>query len=167
MEEWKAIEGYPDYAVSSLGKVKRLTKGCGAATAGKTLKGELRWQYLSVRLYPDGRFHTIHRLVATAFIGFIPPKMDINHLNGIKTDNRAENLEICTRSRNRFHAYETGLVPEIGVMHRSAKLDEELVRKARQMKKDGHRTSAISRAIGVNYTSTKKVLEGVTWKHVA
>jgi len=166
MEEWKAIAGYPDYAVSSMGRVKRLTNA-RTATAGKILKGELRWQYLSVRLYPDGKFYTIHRLVAQTFIGPIPPKMDINHLNGVKTDNRAENLEICTRQRNRIHAVETGLVTEIGINHRSAKLNEELVRKARQMKKDGHTTSAISRVIGVNHTSTTKVLNGVTWRHVA
>jgi hypothetical protein len=51
----------------------------------------------------------VHRIVAAAFIGPCPDGLEINHKNGIKLDNRAENLEYTTRSANMKHAYDSGL----------------------------------------------------------
>lgn len=48
----------------------------------------------------------VHRVVLEAFHGPSPrPNMDCNHINGIKSDNRPENLEWCTRSFNVLHSY--------------------------------------------------------------
>lgn len=58
---------------------------------------------------PDGtKTRSVHRAVVETFIGDIPEGMVVNHLNGDKLDNRIENLEITTRSRNTKHAYENG-----------------------------------------------------------
>jgi hypothetical protein len=51
-----------------------------------------------------------HRLVWESVNGPIPDGMQINHRNGIKTDNRLENLELATASENTQHAYDTGLI---------------------------------------------------------
>ena len=61
--------------------------------------------YLRVRIL--GKNCKIHRLVAKAFIPNLENKPHVNHINGIKTDNRVENLEWCTISENAIHHYRT------------------------------------------------------------
>ena len=62
--------------------------------------------YLQCTLFRK-RFY-IHRLVYEAWIGNIPNGYDIDHINGIKTDNRVSNLRAVSRSENLKHNYELG-----------------------------------------------------------
>jgi hypothetical protein len=70
--------------------------------------------YLVVNLSVQGKHHMrlVHRLVAFAFLSNPDNKHDINHINGVKNDNRVENLEWATRGENIQHAYKTGLIPK-------------------------------------------------------
>ena len=111
MEEiWKDIEGYKGlYQVSSLGKVRSLPRN---TTSGKILKPITQKNgYLYVILYKDGKgnFYKVHRLVALAFVPNDDPqyKIEVNHLNEKKTDNRASNLNWMSHKEN-IH-YGTGI----------------------------------------------------------
>lgn len=111
MEVWKDIQGFEGrYQVSSLGNVKSLNFNNTGKV--KLLNNEnLVKGYPFVTLSKNGKYknYTIHRLVALAFIQNPSNKPAVNHINGIKTDNRAVNLEWVTQSENMQHALKTGL----------------------------------------------------------
>lgn len=94
-EIWKPIEGYPDYEVSNMGRVKSLNYNrTGKVKIMKPIEDE----YLTIFL--NGKKFKIHRLVAQAFISNPNNLPLINHKNEDKYDNRVENLEWCDYSYN-------------------------------------------------------------------
>ncbi len=101
MAEWMDIAGWPRYEVSDDGRVRAKLK------VRPTVNG-----YRTVQLCSPGRSKclSVHSLVAEAFIGPRPDGAVVNHKNGNKADNRAENLEYVSRSENAKHAIETGLM---------------------------------------------------------
>ena len=111
MEVWKDIPGYEGkYQVSNLGNVKSLNYN--RQRIEKVLKPYMSKKgYALVRLWhkSQGEGFLVHRIVAELFVSNPYDKAEVNHINGIKTDNRAENLEWCTRSENESHAWRTGL----------------------------------------------------------
>ena len=106
MEEWRDIEGFPGYQVSSLGRVRSLHYRQREKTTGsyKILESNSvsTSGYYTVVLCnnPNKKRKTIHRLVASAFIPNINNKEMIDHINHNKLDNNVSNLRWATRSEN-------------------------------------------------------------------
>lgn len=105
MERWKSIQGYPHYEVSDHGRVKN-------SKTGRILKqGRHKQGYSLVWLSNDGRRRgrSVHSLVGEAFVPNPNHKPQINHKDGVKSNNYVDNLEWSTGSENTQHAYDTGL----------------------------------------------------------
>ena len=112
-EEWKLIEEFPMYAVSNQGRVKRLFSPSGRPK-NKILKpthtSDDQYPAISFSKKSKRKMIPVHRLVARAFIGECPKGYEVNHKNGNKRDPTLVNLEYVTRSQNKKHAFEIGLI---------------------------------------------------------
>lgn len=106
-EEWRDVAGYEGvYLVSNQGRIYSIPRGLYLRPRPncrgylRTILGHRTSKCWDVR---------VHTLVALTFIGDRPEGKEPNHKNGVKTDNRADNLEYVTHQENVQHAYDMGL----------------------------------------------------------
>lgn len=120
-----------------------------------------RTGYLRVALCFNGAYtkYLVHRLVAEAFLPNPESKPQVNHINGIKTDNRVENLEWCTSSENIAHAYATGLTINHGDNNGNSKLNEQQVHDIRALKGKMSQRK-IAAVFGVSQCQVHNILSG-------
>ena len=109
--------------------------------------------------------HSAHKTVADIFIGPCPESYQVNHKNGIKTDNRVENLEYVTPSENIRHAYRNNLM---------SRRDGEYNGRSKLTKADVNRIlksypilsqAKLSRKFNVHPSTIRKIVIGRTWKN--
>lgn len=160
MEEiWKNIEEDPRYQVSNLGRVKGLKGQFMTPTPDK--KGYHRVTFWSIGT------KKLHRLVAGAFISNPDNLPQVNHKNGIKTDNCVSNLEWCTNYHNAHHAMDNGLhVVKRGSDHGMSQISEEDVRLIRFLRKKGLPRKQLMKEFGVSIHVIKDVISKRSWIHV-
>lgn len=145
-----------DYIITEDGKVI-------AKRNGKALKGQPNDKgYLRIAIGKKRMF--IHRLVAEKYVPNPENKPQVNHINGIKTDNRACNLEWVTNQENRDHARKNGLIVT-GELVGGAKLNADKVRYIRE-NPDGMTVTELAAMFGVQRATIRAAATYRTWKTV-
>lgn len=173
---WKPVLGYEEcYSVSDEGCVARTaTYGKNPRTVLKQLAPRTKKKYVTFHLCKDGvrKDPLAHRLVWEAFNGPIQEGLEINHLNGITSDNRLTNLEVCSRSVNMQHSFRIlkrapANNPNLGSKNGTSKLKEadipaiiELYRSGRFLQKD------IGKMFGVSQRTISLITRREKWRHV-
>lgn len=116
--------------------------------------------YLLVGLSKNSnrKFFTIHRLVMLAFVG--SSDCHVNHRNGIKDDNRLENLEYVSPKENQQHALEVGLIKK-GVKP-PIKLNFQLAEEIRTT--SGVSNYELARRYGVSEKAIRNIKNKISWK---
>lgn len=158
-EQWQGIPGFPNYSVSTMGRIRSRQRPC---SKGGLLKPYLHPStgYLHLHLYRDGVSHTqsVHFLVALTFLGPRPFRMDINHKDGNKQNNRLSNLEYVTSRENQRHAF------QLGLKHGRPKLTREMAEQIRLLYRAGGCSQRqISQRFQVCQQSISKVVAGRRW----
>lgn len=175
-EIWKEVDGYNGiYFVSNTGKVKSIDHYCKGRVGsgkqiGRTLKQSVSHKgYLRVSLSLNKvRFNTgAHILVAKAFVPNPENKPQVNHKNGIKTDNYPDNLEWCTNKENQIHAVKNNLVKHnYCEKHHMSKLSNKDVEKARYRFTIVISNKQLSEEYGVSQTAMSKILRNKTYINI-
>lgn len=180
-EIWKDVVGFEGYyQVSNLGRVRSLDRyiehsGVGKGSGRHFCKGCILkpriarhgYYQLTLRKPSVKTTFTIHLLVAPAFLGDRPNGFHVNHIDGNKLNNCADNLEYCSPKDNTHHAFKLGLCDtRIGNNHHGAKLKDADIVVIRDRILQGHTHKAIAQDFGVCAATIGHVSRGSNWTHV-
>jgi hypothetical protein len=169
VEQWRPVVGFEGwYEVSTFGNVKRVRAGQGVARLGMPLRPGLdSWGYPQVCLNREGkkRMCLVHHLVADAFIGPRPKRIEVNHIDGDKLNAKPENLEYVTSKENCHHAFRLGLrTPNAGPRH-AHKLEPHQVLEIRSLVSGGDLTNKqIAARYGVTGALISHIAKRRIWK---
>lgn len=173
-EIWKPVIGLENsYSISNFGNVKSHDRESvksyrGVITGTVKVKGRDIKKMINISGYYSvdviKKNMLVHRLVALHFIPNPENKETVNHINGIKTDNRVENLEWNTRQENSKHASINKLYkPKIGESNSQSKLTEKNVLEIRESKEYD---SILAKKYNVDRSLIYLVRKRKIWKHV-
>ena len=174
-EKWKIIEEFPKYLISNEGRIKILS----------TLEDKKVFVkddgYIATTLVNGKQsYKYVHRLVAEAFVKNKHNKPQVNHINGIKGDNRAENLEWVTPAENIRHAIDTGLLKykkkekeiknskySLGEEVNGSKLTPEEVIEIRVLwELREFKQVELAEKFGVDNSTINDIIRRKRWKHI-
>jgi hypothetical protein len=168
-EEWRAIDGYPLYEVSNLGRVRSWNrKGRGS----ERRQSEPRIMapqddtrgYLHITLSGGGqRRRYVHQLVLEAFVGPRGEHRDGRHIDGCRTNNVPSTLEWCSHAKNMDDQFAHG-TRALGAKHGMAKLTDEQAREIYAA--NGETYKAIGARYGVSASVVCNIKKRRKWLHL-
>jgi hypothetical protein len=176
--KWRKLNDYLDlnciYEVSNYGDVRRQISD--SPKVYKILKQEATdkgYMRVSMQTISGRKYFKVHRLVAMVFIKNPKNKKEVNHKNGKKSDNLYLNLNWSTRKENMHHAYDTGLLNNLGERHPKSFITDLEVIEICKLIESGMRTVDIMKAVSFLESNEKcrdvvrKIKTRKTWRHIS
>ncbi|WP_186095676.1 NUMOD4 domain-containing protein [Burkholderia gladioli] len=168
-EIWKSIPGWPEYDVSSLGRVRR-AKASHGAKVGRVLKAWIHKNsgYPCVTLYRNniGRSIQIHRLLALAFLPeSTADRYQVAHWDGKPANLDLGNLRWATPTENSRDRRRHG-TDSFGARNPMARLTEEQVREIRIAVKGGDGRRIVAARFGIARQTVDDIVRGRRWGHI-
>jgi len=170
-EVWKAIQGYEGlYEVSNYGRFKSLLRVSyrNKDIIMKQTVHDSGYLIIGLNFGKKQKVFRTHRIVASHFCEKKDGCDIVNHVNGIKTDNRASNLEWTTNSGNMIHAFAMGLhKTKVGKESNFAILKESDVISIRNKYKEGSFTQKqLGEIFNVSRPCISLIVNNKNWKHI-
>lgn len=109
---------------------------------------------------------TWHRVICETFLSPITDKPHINHKNGIKTDNRLNNLEWISNTMNMRHAFANGLISRVGDKNSKCKIPSTYIPIIKEAICNGFTVKDIAGYFNVRYQTIHKIKTGINWSHI-
>ena len=166
----QGFEHLTGYAISKLGRVFSMRHSRTKSYNWIELKQRLDTKgYPTLGVFTNGKrkYYRIHTFIATAWIDNPEFKKYVNHINGIKTDNRVENLEWCTPSENIKHSYDRlGHTRLRGEKSPKSKLTNEKVIEIKSLLTQSVPFRKIAEIYGVHHSIIDGIHKGRRWGHV-
>jgi hypothetical protein len=181
MEEWRDVPGFPNFQVTADGRIMakafinenavnrwgdKRTRRYRARELSPVINcsnGYLRVSSLRQKSRPKVY---VHRMVALAWVDGYADGLHVNHKNGIKTDNRAENLEWVTNAENIKHAWDTGLCKNFLENASNCKLTGDQVIAIRAAGALGLSPTLIAKIANMSRAGIQKILDNKTWSRL-
>lgn len=173
-EEWRLCVRFPLYEVSDLGRVRRQD----TQQVLKQWPNGHGYPYVSI----NRKTIRVHPLIAAAFIcGPRSPKTEVNHVDAIKTNNRARNLEYLSPSAHlrhtvENHRHDSGDLWEKrhkkhcenmrGEKHPLAEITEEQAREVKRLRREGLTCRQISDVLQISWHIVRSIAANQSWKYV-
>lgn len=172
-EIWKPIPGFHGYEASSMGRVRSLDQvSIGRGKSRRPIKGRVLktkmdkgYFYVTFSYNRHIRKLPVSHCVLFAFVGPRPAGTQGCHNNGIRTDNRPENLRWDTAKNNTADKLLHG-THQRGSLIGNSKLNEMSVREVRRLVANGAPQTQVAKMFGIRQTNVSMIVQRKTWKHV-
>ena len=175
-EIWKPVVGWEGfYEISNMGRARSLGRlvprdgRCLKYIQGRLIKRSYTQRYVGIGLSRNGKVvnRMLHHLVLEAFIGPRPSGMEACHFNGVRTDNRLDNLRWDTKKANEADKVRLGTA-SVGENNGRARLCASQVAEIRALRKAGTFTRReLARRFGISLGTVAAIFSGRLWAHVA
>lgn len=176
-EVWKDIPGFDSYQASDHGRIRSKARTTiGRSRSGNSFTRHIDGSPIKPRLSNAGYFRcmidrktvSVHRIIATTFIENPSELPCVNHIDGDKSNNTAENLEWCTHQSNTEHAYATSLLVVKSCQESHlAKLTDSQVREIRSHLADRVPQRTIAAMYNMSQRAIAAISTGRSWKKLA